>query len=94
MSAVAIVGPTAPHLDRQCHESRAGHETRDRAPGGRTLESEVGMSMRDEQATKRLMDAVRDLAPTIARRGDDIERARRVPQDLLAQLKEAGLIRS
>lgn len=49
--------------------------------------------MRDEQATKKLMAAVRDLAPTIAGRGDDIERERRVPLDLLAQLKEAGLLR-
>ncbi|MDC0673598.1 acyl-CoA dehydrogenase family protein [Nannocystis radixulma] len=48
--------------------------------------------MRDEHATK-LLEAARDLAPTIAGRGDDIERERRVPPDLLAQLKAAGLFR-
>ena len=48
--------------------------------------------MQHDDVTK-LMAAVHDLAPTIAARGDDIEHARRVPSDLLAQLKQAGLFR-
>lgn len=48
--------------------------------------------MRDDDATK-LLGAVQDLAPTIAARVEDVEAGRRVPPDLLAQLKEAGLLR-
>lgn len=48
--------------------------------------------MRDDDATT-LLGAVRDLAPTIAARIDEIEAGRRVPPDLLAQLKAAGLLR-
>lgn len=39
------------------------------------------------------MQAVRDLAPSIAGRSGEIEAARRLPADLLGQLKEAGCVR-
>jgi alkylation response protein AidB-like acyl-CoA dehydrogenase len=39
------------------------------------------------------LDAVRDLAPEIAARGDEIERARRLPADLVTQLRDAGCFR-
>lgn len=48
--------------------------------------------MRDDAANE-LMNAVRDLGPTIAARGEEIEQGRRVPPELLAQLKAAGLLR-
>jgi alkylation response protein AidB-like acyl-CoA dehydrogenase len=39
------------------------------------------------------MDAVRALAPEIAARADEIERGRRLPPDLVAQLRTAGCFR-
>ncbi len=42
------------------------------------------------RTTNDVLDAVRDLAPTIAARAPEIEAARRVPADLLAQLIDAG----
>jgi len=41
----------------------------------------------------RLLDSVRDLAPTISSRSADIESGRRLPPDLLAQLKSVGCFR-
>ncbi|HEX8825042.1 MAG TPA: acyl-CoA dehydrogenase family protein [Archangium sp.] len=43
-------------------------------------------------ATK-LLEAARDLAPVIAARAVEIESGRRLPADLLAQLKQAGFFR-
>src|SRR5262245_55521546 len=40
-----------------------------------------------------VLDAVRGLAPTIAARAAEIETARRIPADLLADLKGAGCFR-
>jgi alkylation response protein AidB-like acyl-CoA dehydrogenase len=40
-----------------------------------------------------ILAAVRELAPSIAARGDEIEAARRIPADLNDQLREAGLYR-
>lgn len=40
-----------------------------------------------------LLENVRDLVPTIAGRAEEIESGRRLPADLLAQLKAAGLFR-
>ncbi|WP_437665949.1 acyl-CoA dehydrogenase family protein [Sorangium sp. So ce1182] len=48
--------------------------------------------MRNEDAAK-VLQAVRDLAPTISSRGAEIEEARRLPADLLEQLKAAGCFR-
>jgi indole-3-acetate monooxygenase len=40
-----------------------------------------------------ILAAARDLAPTIAARGDEIEQGRRVPPDLIDQLRAAGCFR-
>ncbi len=40
-----------------------------------------------------VIQAVRDLLPAIAARGDEIERGRRLPLDLVAQLRDAGCFR-
>ncbi|XYI01699.1 acyl-CoA dehydrogenase family protein [Sorangium sp. So ce1128] len=48
--------------------------------------------MRNEDAAK-VLQAVRDLAPTISSRSAEIEEARRLPADLLGQLKAAGCFR-
>lgn len=48
---------------------------------------------RDTQAGT-ILDAVRDLVPAIAARGDEIERGRRLPPDLVAQLQDAGCFRT
>lgn len=40
-----------------------------------------------------ILDAVRDLTPVVAARSDEIEQARRVPADLVAQLRGAGCFR-
>jgi len=42
---------------------------------------------------KKVLDAVRDLAPVIASRAADIESGRGLPVELLGQLKQAGLFR-
>src|SRR5687768_11597646 len=49
-------------------------------------------SMRDQEATK-LIEAVHALAPAISARAEDIEEARRIPDDLLAQLRATGVFR-
>ena len=38
----------------------------------------------------RILDAVNELAPTIAARADEIEAARRLPPDLVTELTAAG----
>jgi len=43
--------------------------------------------------TNRILDAVRELVPHIASRGDEIEQARRVPPDLVDALTDAGCFR-
>jgi alkylation response protein AidB-like acyl-CoA dehydrogenase len=43
--------------------------------------------------TTDVLSALQDLAPTIAARAPEIEAARRVPADLLAQLRDAGCFR-
>jgi alkylation response protein AidB-like acyl-CoA dehydrogenase len=40
-----------------------------------------------------IIDAVRALAPSIAARGDEIEHGRRLPPDLVADLRDAGCFR-
>ena len=42
---------------------------------------------------KTLLDSIRDLAPSISKRSPDIDAARRLPPDLLAQLIDAGCFR-
>jgi alkylation response protein AidB-like acyl-CoA dehydrogenase len=44
-------------------------------------------------AAKTLLDSVRDLAPSISARSPEIDAGRRLPADLLAQLKAAGCFR-
>src|SRR5271167_3021659 len=44
-------------------------------------------------ASKTLLDSVRDLAPLISARSAEIDAGRRLPLDLLAQLKAAGCFR-
>ncbi len=44
-------------------------------------------------AAARLLDSVRDLAPVISARSGDIESGRRLPLDLLGQLKSVGCFR-
>jgi alkylation response protein AidB-like acyl-CoA dehydrogenase len=44
-------------------------------------------------ASKTLLDSVRDLAPSISARSPEIDAGRRLPPDLLAQLKAAGCFR-
>src|SRR5690242_15549499 len=46
-------------------------------------------AMRNEDAAK-VLQAVRDLAPALSSRSAEIEEARRLPADLLGQLKAAG----
>lgn len=48
--------------------------------------------MKNEDAAK-VLHAVHDLAPAIAARSAEIEEARRLPADLLDQLKAAGCFR-
>jgi alkylation response protein AidB-like acyl-CoA dehydrogenase len=50
-------------------------------------------SLDPESAADRLLEAVRDLAPTIARRSAEIEEARRLPPDLVEQLASIGFFR-
>jgi indole-3-acetate monooxygenase len=40
-----------------------------------------------------ILDGVRELIPAITARGEEIEHARRLPHDLVAQLREAGCFR-
>jgi alkylation response protein AidB-like acyl-CoA dehydrogenase len=47
----------------------------------------------NKESHQKLQDAVRDLLPVLTARGSDIEAARRVPPDLLDQLKSAGVFR-
>ncbi|HEY8525032.1 MAG TPA: acyl-CoA dehydrogenase family protein [Acidimicrobiales bacterium] len=44
-------------------------------------------------AAEPILAAVRDLAPTIAARAEEVERARRVPPDLVDDLVAAGCFR-
>jgi alkylation response protein AidB-like acyl-CoA dehydrogenase len=44
-------------------------------------------------ASKTLLDSVRDLAPSISARSPEIDAGRRLPLDLMAQLKTAGCFR-
>lgn len=44
-------------------------------------------------AAATILDAVRELAPIVTARSDEIERARRVPADLVDQLRAAGCFR-
>jgi len=44
-------------------------------------------------ASKTLLDSVRDLAPSISARSTEIDAGRRLPLDLVAQLKAAGCFR-
>jgi alkylation response protein AidB-like acyl-CoA dehydrogenase len=46
-----------------------------------------------EGQAKAIFERIRDIAPAISRRSAEIEAARRLPPDLLAQLKEAGVFR-
>jgi alkylation response protein AidB-like acyl-CoA dehydrogenase len=46
-----------------------------------------------KNAGSKVLQAVRELAPSIAARSAEIEAARRLPLDLLAQLKQAGCFR-
>jgi alkylation response protein AidB-like acyl-CoA dehydrogenase len=46
-----------------------------------------------EGQAKAILENIRQLAPAISRRSAEIEVARRMPPDLLAQLKEAGVFR-
>jgi alkylation response protein AidB-like acyl-CoA dehydrogenase len=46
-----------------------------------------------EDRTKKLFEHIREIAPAISRRSTEIEAARRLPADLLAQLKQAGVFR-
>ena len=41
----------------------------------------------------RTLDAVRELAPKIRAAGDEIENGRRLPLDLVAEMKRAGVFR-
>ncbi|MGC4808502.1 acyl-CoA dehydrogenase family protein [Micromonospora sp. DT233] len=47
----------------------------------------------DDQDRTRLIGAVRELAPELRRRAEEIEAARELPADLLAQLRAAGCFR-
>jgi indole-3-acetate monooxygenase len=50
-------------------------------------------TLTDASPTAPVLDAVRELAPVIAGRADDIEAARRVPADLLGDLVATGCFR-
>jgi alkylation response protein AidB-like acyl-CoA dehydrogenase len=45
------------------------------------------------QAERKILEAARDLAPSIAARAPEIERGRRLPLELVAELKSAGFFR-
>jgi alkylation response protein AidB-like acyl-CoA dehydrogenase len=45
------------------------------------------------ERSQALFDSIRDLAPAISKRSEEIESARRIPPDLLGQLKSAGCFR-
>jgi alkylation response protein AidB-like acyl-CoA dehydrogenase len=45
------------------------------------------------EASTKVLDAVRELTPEIARRADEIEKAKMVPADLLDRLADAGAFR-
>lgn len=47
----------------------------------------------DRENQQKLQNAVRDLVPALSERSGEIERARRLPPDLLEQLKAAGCFR-
>jgi alkylation response protein AidB-like acyl-CoA dehydrogenase len=47
-----------------------------------------------DAAAQRILDAVRELKPHITARAGEIEQARRMPPDLVAQLRAAGLFRA
>ncbi|HZF55187.1 MAG TPA: acyl-CoA dehydrogenase family protein [Polyangiaceae bacterium] len=47
----------------------------------------------NKESHEKLRNALRDLLPLLAARGSDIEKARRLPPDLLDQLKSAGVFR-
>jgi alkylation response protein AidB-like acyl-CoA dehydrogenase len=49
--------------------------------------------MKSDEGKKKVLDALAELSPAIAKRSAEIEAARRLPLDLLGQLKEAGLFR-
>jgi alkylation response protein AidB-like acyl-CoA dehydrogenase len=49
--------------------------------------------MASTTAARQILEAVRDLAPAICARAEEIEAARRIPSDLDAQLRAAGLYR-
>ena len=64
-----------------------------RAPAIRTVGAmNVQMVDRATDAAT-ILDAVRALAPVIAARSEEIEQARRLPLDLVAQLRDAGCFR-
>src|SRR5947209_1811601 len=51
------------------------------------------MTALDTDLGARVLAAARELAPHIAARGDEIEQARRLPEDLVQALKDAGIFR-
>jgi alkylation response protein AidB-like acyl-CoA dehydrogenase len=50
-------------------------------------------SAKDPTDASSVLATVRDLAPSITRRSDEIEQARRIPVDLVEQLRDAGCFR-
>jgi alkylation response protein AidB-like acyl-CoA dehydrogenase len=62
-----------------------------RAEGGPNGDSRAGAA--GGETAGDILAAVRDLAPTIAARADEIEQGRRVPPDLVDQLRTAGCFR-
>ena len=44
-----------------------------------------------ETVTNKVLEAVQDLLPKIAERADQCERDRRIPDETIAELKEAGV---
>lgn len=61
------------------------------APPARTVATMTIIERAANAAT--ILDAVRDLAPVIAARSEEIETARRLPPDLVAQIRDAGCFR-
>jgi alkylation response protein AidB-like acyl-CoA dehydrogenase len=61
------------------------------APPARTVATMTTIERAANAAT--IFDAVRDLAPVIAARSEEIETARRLPPDLVAQIRDAGCFR-
>lgn len=51
------------------------------------------MTVIDTTPTTRLIETARGMAPRIAARGDEIEQARRLPEDLVQELKDARIFR-